>query len=135
MRSRFFSLGTSITLAASHAIIASHKPLGARMRPSRVLWLACANVAAEAFGVPVWAVLSHDRADKASRARWHAWATLRAFGYSWHGIASMTGHDHTSIIHGCRRYALLQQGLVPVDRSRVQRVIVAGRIAQMEAGA
>jgi chromosomal replication initiation ATPase DnaA len=38
-------------------------------------------------------------------ARWHFWTLLRAREWSYPRIGRETGHDHTTVIHGVRRWA------------------------------
>jgi chromosomal replication initiation ATPase DnaA len=61
----------------------------------------------EQLGVAFDAALGRRRARRICAARYRCWSRLRAIGYSYPGIASVSGRDHTTILHGLRRLRLL----------------------------
>lgn len=71
----------------------------------------CAQVAAR-HKVPTQAILSKRRPRHIANARWEFWYLLRTeLGWSYPRIAAFTGHDHTSVMHGVRRYEAAKKAL------------------------
>lgn len=55
-------------------------------------------------GIPVGAILSKALKPRSVvQARWMVWAIASRHGLSLPQIARVTGHDHTSVMHGIRR--------------------------------
>jgi chromosomal replication initiator protein len=76
------------------------------MTPRERVLKTAAEVSAEYY-VSVDEMMSPDRInDDVCAARWHTWHRLREEQeYSLTQIARMFGRDHTTIMHGLRRYA------------------------------
>ena len=73
-------------------------------KPSRQKWVTAATEAAKDAWIPVGWVLSGKKLRPAVLARWTAWKALADEGrYSISGIGQVSGHDHTSVLHGIRR--------------------------------
>lgn len=54
-------------------------------------------------GTKIDIVRSRERNRFASRDRCKAWRRLREDGYSYPQIADVTGHDHTTVMHGVNK--------------------------------
>ena len=63
--------------------------------------------AAESHGLAIKDVMGRSRRKVAARARWDAWATLRARSWSLSQIGAVTGHDHTTVLYGLRQRAAI----------------------------
>ena len=62
------------------------------------------NSAARSHGVDFQALLGPARHSELVAARWEGWANAHAAGHAFAAIARATGRDHTSVMHGVRRY-------------------------------
>jgi len=49
-------------------------------------------------------VLNGGRTRNFVEARWHVWCLLRERGYSYKKIAMIFGMDHSTVIHGVRKF-------------------------------
>lgn len=60
--------------------------------------------AAARHGLSLKAVLGPKRYPELVAARWEGWASAHAAGHAFAAIARATGRDHTSVMHGVRRF-------------------------------
>ena len=71
--------------------------------------LAVLETVSQAEGVSVADILGRCRRPELVRARWRAWSALRTMPWgagrpSYPRIGAWLGRDHTTILHGVRRY-------------------------------
>lgn len=74
-------------------------------RPSKAEWVATATRKAQEARIPASHVLGGAKHRKAVKARWEAWRDILDGNrdYSINGVATVSGFDHTSILHGMKR--------------------------------
>ena len=60
--------------------------------------------AAERHGVALEDVMGPRRFGELVAARWEGWALARDNGHSFAAIARSSGVDHTSVMHGVKKY-------------------------------
>lgn len=70
-------------------------------RPKASRWIELATAEAQRRVIDLDDVLGGAR--KGALARWYAFRTLRTEGASLHGIAAVTGFDHSTVHNGLRR--------------------------------
>lgn len=83
-------------------------PLEPIRTPRDVLRGICANVARK-HGVTVEDLYSHDRTRAFAYARFEAWACLSAIGWSSAKIGRVFGRDHSTILHGLKKFHALAE--------------------------
>ena len=76
-----------------------HDPTAPVYMPQNTLRNAC-----ELAGVPLADVLNPIRLPRYVRARWHVMTILREWGRSTTQIGRMLNMDHTTVVHGLRRW-------------------------------
>lgn len=60
--------------------------------------------------VPLRAIKSRVQAPHIVWARWNAWTAMReALGWSYPHIAAITGHDHSTVMHGIKKVQQMRQ--------------------------
>ena len=62
------------------------------------------EAAASRHGLALQDVLCPARYPDLVAARWDGWASAYASGHTFAAIARATGRDHTSVMHGVRRF-------------------------------
>lgn len=62
------------------------------------------EAAANRHGIALQDVLCRARYPDLVAARWEGWANAYASGHTFAAIARATGRDHTSVMHGVRRF-------------------------------
>lgn len=53
-------------------------------------------------------ILSPDRSRRLILPRWHAFSELRRIGFSYPSIGKIMGRDHSTVIHGIRKFAEME---------------------------
>lgn len=92
-------------------------------RPSLSRYHAYAQREALAAGLPLADVMGRSRSRASVVARWRVWRTLRNEGASYPGIAACSGFDHSSILYGVRRLAVVEAiPPMPVELRRIRYV-------------
>lgn len=89
-------------------------------RPSLSRYHAYAQREALAAGLPLADVMGRSQKRAAAVARWRVWRALRNEGASYPGIAASSGFDHSTILYGIRRLAVVEASQpMPVRTKRI----------------